>query len=316
MSGNNKRRNKNSKNRTMNVNKSQIQNKTEDLEKTGKIDLVFDEERLEKTELLDVSFIEDVNKFKSNELKSKKNIEVLEVEDEKMVNMGKKSPIMILLMILVAFALGFAVNILFMENKEKLKLEVEKEEVIKNDENVVFVGDSIFNFYDINKYFEGRRVVNSGISGHKTTDILNDMEGRVYRYNPSDIFLLIGTNDFWGNISQEETVENIGKIIEGIKENRPHATLNVLSVLPINNGDDEKISHSMVAKRTNKNISKINEGIKAICEEKDVQYIDMYSLLVDEEGNLNVDYTTEGLHISAEGYEVITNELMKYITKK
>lgn len=318
MSGNNKKRN--NKNKITNINNKQNQKKTRDLEKTNKIDLVFDEERLEKTELLDLSFIEDASKFNSNELKEEKkvdkNVEILELEDERLLTAGRKSPIIILLMILVAFTLGFAVNVLFMQNKENTEIKVEKEEIIKNDENIVFVGDSIFEFYDVGKYFEGRKVVNSGISGHKTTDILENMERRIYRYNPSDVFLLIGTNDFWDKeLSLEDTIANIGKIIEGIKENRPHAKINVISVLPINNSDDEKINHGMVAKRNNEEITEINNGVKSICEKEKVTYIDLYSLLVDENGDLDIDYTTEGLHITPDGYTIITKELKKYITK-
>ena len=41
----------------------------------------------------------------------------------------------------------------------------------------------------------------------------------------------------------------------------------------------------------------------------------MYSLLEDKDGNLKLEYTNEGLHMSDEGYEVITKELKKYMRK-
>lgn len=306
------RNNKNNRNRN-NVKKfKQVKKQVNDLEKTGEINLTFDDERLEKTELLDVSFIEESNKFKEKE-----QIEELDLVDEKLLVGSKKITTLTVLMIVVAFVLGFSVNILFMERSVDTKIKVEKESIIKNDENIVFLGDSLFEMYNVDKYFEGKHVVNSGISGNRTRDILANMDKRVYRYNPSTVFLLIGTNDFIDEgFTVENTVTNIGKIVDGIKENRPYTDINVISLLPINNGDDDKINHGMVGKRNNEDIKKINNGVKNLCEEKKVTYIDLNSLLVDDNGDFDINYTTEGLHITPEGYTIITNELMKYIESK
>ena len=37
----------------------------------------------------------------------------------------------------------------------------------------------------------------------------------------------------------------------------------------------------------------------------------MYKELSDDDGNLKLEYTREGLHMSDEGYEVITKKLNK-----
>lgn len=311
MSGNNK--NNKNRNNSNNKNNNRVKKQTSDLEKTGEINLTFDDERLEKTELLDISFIEEASKF----TKEKEKVEELDLVDEKLLVSSKKISTLTVLMILVAFVLGFSVNILFMEKRVETKIKVEKESIVKNDENIVFLGDSLFDFYNINEYFEGRHVVNSGISGNRTKDILANMDKRVYRYNPSTVFLLIGTNDFLDEgFSIDKTVTNIGKIVEEIKKNRPYTEINVISLLPINNGDDDKISHSMVGNRNNEDITKINDGVKKLCDENKVTYIDMNSLLVDDNGDFDINYTTEGLHVTPEGYTVITNELMKYITNE
>ena len=142
------------------------------------------------------------------------------------------------------------------------------EEKIVNDENIVFLGDSIFELYDVNEYFKDKHVVNSGISGHRTTNVLKDLETRVYRYNPSVVFIMIGTNDMLDNLSNEETITNVGKIIDEIKKNRPSAIINVISLFPVNTSDDSKVVHSMVKTRNNKDINIMNNGIKKICKEK------------------------------------------------
>ena len=312
---NNNTNNKNSKN---NVSKKNDNNKGEkkqsqDLEKTGVVDLVFDDERLEKTELLDVSFIKEEKKKKDS---ASEKIEILELEDYNLTEDKKKNPLLMFLIVLVAFVLGFISNTLFIKDEVQTKIKIKKEEVVRNDENIVFVGDSIFEGYDIDKYFKGKHVVNSGVSGNTTISILEDMEKRIYRYNPSEVFLLIGTNDFThDDISREDTVVNIGEIIDKIKENRAYTKINVLSILPINDSNDEKINIEMIGRRNNKDIKKMNSSIEILCEEKGSTFIDVYSLLVDEDDKLKIDYTREGLHLTSDGYSAITKEISKYLEK-
>ena len=57
----------------------------------------------------------------------------------------------------------------------------------------------------------------------------------------------------------------------------------------------------------------MNQQIQELCEEYQVTYINLYDKLIDKEGNLKLEYTKEGLHMSDEGYQVITKELKKYL---
>lgn len=183
----------------------------------------------------------------------------------------------------------------------------------KLDNNYVFVGDSITWMYDLNKYYNKIPVVNSGVDGDISENVLKNIKTRIYDYNPSKVFILIGTNDIIYNYSDEDITKNIEKIIEGIKKNRPNCKVYIESIYPINNTDNDKINHNMVKNRTNSRINNINTELKYICEQTNSTFINIHDLLQDEEGNLNLKYTIEGLHINSEGYKVITNELMKYI---
>lgn len=173
----------------------------------------------------------------------------------------------------------------------------------------LFLGDSITDFYDLDKYFEGMPVVNSGISGDTTLDILDNMKERVYDYKPDKVILLIGTNDLIHNISVEEVISNIEEIITKIKENEPKADIYVQSIYPVNDDLDEE----MVSVRDNEDIMKINDSIEKYCQDHDCTYINMHDLLTDEDGNFNEEYTEDGLHPNDKCYEVITKELKKYL---
>lgn len=260
----------------------------------------------------------DSNTFDEENTKTyKKTSSVRKKENQRMKELikikekYKKKYYISLIFILILIIVVIITGILFICRKPKI--EDKTVEKYKVPENIVFLGDSITDYYDLNKFYSGYNVVNSGISGNKTYDILENMKERVYRYNPSKIFILIGTNDIPENKTNEEIVNNIKKMVNEIKKNRPESKIYLESIYPVNNTLDEKVNHSVVKNRKNEDIKKINEQLKKFSEKKKITYIDMYSLLEDSDGNLNLDYTKEGLHMSEKGYEVITKKIKQYL---
>lgn len=306
----------NSKNITNNnIKNNKAKTNKKELEKTNSYNLVFDNDRMTDSESLDVSFI-DGKKKKASKIDttdySKKSL------DDDFIPKKSGEAFSVILIIILSFILGCLFFYILVRDELNEKVVEEKvltETKIIVDDNYVFLGDSIFKGYDLEKYYPNMNVVNSGVSGNKTEDILENIKDRLYIYNPSKVFLMIGTNDIKDGILPEDIALNIEKIVSEIKRNRPYANVYVQSIYPINNTDDEKINHKVVANRENECIQKINNMVKTMCEEKGITYIDLYSKLVDSEGNLDVKYTVEGLHITDEGYKVITNELMKYINE-
>ncbi len=194
------------------------------------------------------------------------------------------------------------------------KIKVEKEEVVP--ENILFLGDSITYFYKLEKYFPDMNVVNSGIGGNVTDNILADMQNRVYQYNPSKVFLLIGTNDLNKGASIDKIVNNIEEIIKEIQTNRPYCEIYLESIYPINKTDDDKVDMDMVNKRDNQDIKEINSRLRSFCDENKITFIDMYKELQDESENLKLEYTNDGLHLSDEGYEIVTKKIKEYLSKR
>lgn len=311
---NKKKNNSNNKNRN-HQNDFSKRDKKQNFENTTRIRI--DKDRLDDAESLDTSFLEGrvkndkvlkkaVGVTKSRRI-SKKKIRVD-------FNLIASVFIIVVISVVVAFA-GFSLVNLITGTNKVVEEKVITKEVVKTvvDDNYLFLGDSITDFYDLEEYYKDLPVVNSGKSGNSTEDILNDMRNRVYKYNPSKIFLLIGTNDLIYDISNEETISNIEKIIDEIKENRPYSEIYLESIYPVNDSDDDKIDHSMVKGRKNDDIKKINIELEKMAKEKKINYINFYDILKDEDDNLKLEYTKEGLHMSDEGYEVITEEIMKYI---
>ena len=192
--------------------------------------------------------------------------------------------------------------------KEKIVTKKVEKEVQVVPDNYLFLGDSLTDYFDLETYFPGQPVVNSGIAGNTTDQILASMKTRVYDYNPSKIFLLIGTNDLRDGKAQEAVVQNVEKIIEEIQTNRKQAEIFVESLYLVNGSVS-----SAVGVRSNEAIQNINAQLEKYCKKKNLTYIDMYSKLQDEQGNLQTQYTVDGLHLSDEGYQIVAGVLQEYM---
>jgi lipolytic protein G-D-S-L family len=281
---------------------------------------------IEEEEALNEKLEEEIKEDLSETKQQKFNFEDNQVEDEmdmsfltnkprkKNTNIVEKTvyskSLVIVIIILVVCFLGFIIFHYTTFNHHKVKVVTKIKEVEKVPDNYLFLGDSITDFYDLDKYYKDLPVVNSGISGNTTDDILKDMKKRAYQYNPSKVFLLIGTNDLDLKHSKEDVIGNIEKILEEIKSNRPKAELYLESIYPVNHD----IRRNNAGNRKNSDIKEINEKLEDYCEDNDITYIDMYDLLKDEEGNLKEEYTKDGLHLSDKGYEVVTKEIKQIIS--
>ncbi len=217
------------------------------------------------------------------------------------------------LVIFIGASFMLLVGILLCVNEQeiiKLNSRLERlERYTYNKESIVFLGDSITSRYDLNKYFPNYNVYNSGIAGNMTKDILENMENRIFAYNPTKVFILIGTNDLvYSGLDNDGIKNNIEEIINKIYEKNSNTKIYLESIYPVNNS----INKEIVETRTNENIKDLNNKIEKICNNK-CTYINMYDNLTDKNGNMKRIYTVDGLHLNKIGYKVITNKLIKYL---
>lgn len=195
-------------------------------------------------------------------------------------------------------------------NKSKL------DSIKAQDENIVFFGDSITEGYNVKEFYDEYRVVNSGISGNTTNDLINRIDNDLYDYNPSVVIIQIGTNDLRANIKDEEIINNIKTIIKGIRKNRKNASILVESIYPLNRDMDTEYWNGVNTDYNNKHIIKLNKDIKKLCKIEHIKYIDVYTSLLDDNKNLKEVYSKEGLHLTDLGYYKVTKIIKKYLSPK
>lgn len=213
--------------------------------------------------------------------------------------------IIILIMLIIIIIMG-----VFLFSKENNNFKNHYEVLVSPTDNFLFLGDSITDFYPLEEYYDNIPVVNSGVAGNKTTDILSNMKERVYQYNPTKVFLLIGTNDL-DSSDVDTTFNNIKKIINEIKENRREASIYVESVYPVNS----LIENNAVNNRDNEKIRELNKKLSNYCDDGNCTYINLFKELKDEDGNLKSNYTEDGLHLNSLGYVVVTRCLLPYLNE-
>lgn len=182
--------------------------------------------------------------------------------------------------------------------------------LLKDEEKVLFAGDSLTARYNINYYYNysNKLLYDSGMNGYTTSDILDEYNSLIGNYKVNKLFLLIGTNDFNLTSNGDVIFNNIKKVINKIKTTKPNTKLYLQSLYPINTNIRGKNEI-----RNNKTIIYINSLLKTYCENNNVTYIDTYSKLVDSNGNLDAKYTVDGLHLSETGYSVVTQTLLPYV---
>lgn len=178
---------------------------------------------------------------------------------------------------------------------------------------IVFLGDSITEFFRVNEFFPDAYVINRGIGSDTSEGVLNRLPESVYELYPLKVFILIGTNDIAARKTEKNITGNIWGIITQIQQNSPKTDIYLESIYPVSAEKNKKIKRLYLGARNNEKICNINAKLKIMSNEKGITYIDVYSHLINEEGNIKLEYTVEGLHLSVCGYHKVAEILMPYV---
>jgi lysophospholipase L1-like esterase len=176
---------------------------------------------------------------------------------------------------------------------------------------IVFVGDSLTQRYPLNEFYPGIPTYNRGIDGDTTAGVLKRLEVSVFDLNPKIVVLQIGTNDVQvASLTKEQTVDNIQTIISTIHQSLPLTKIVLVSLYPVNETGEKLVEKLIVGPRKNEDIQWINSRIKSF---QHIIFVDVYPHLVDEEGQLNMRFSKEGLHLSLGGYAAVTPLILEAI---
>lgn len=189
----------------------------------------------------------------------------------------------------------------YFQTKHQANVEVAK----KGDSNVLFMGDSITDFWRnpdgqyagkpvLDKYFGDLKVANFGIAGDTTQGVLYRLQhGEGQGFNPKAVMLMIGTNNT-GRNSAAEIAEGIGAVVLELQKNFPAAKILLLGIFPRSTSKDP----------VRATIAEINSIISRLHDGDRVHYLDIGSKFLDAEGNIPKDVMSDALHPTGKGYEI------------
>lgn len=181
------------------------------------------------------------------------------------------------------------------------------------NDKVVLIGNSITEgWYNCNKaFFETNNIICRGISGQVSGQMLLRFQQDVIDLKPSIVVINAGVNDIaenGGKYNENFTFSCIKSMAEIADAN--NITVVLTSVLPAKSFRWNKSINDSVDK-----INSLNKKILSYAKQKGYVYLDYYSKMVDEEGGLPEKYSSDGVHPTPDGYQVMERLLLPLIDK-
>ena len=170
---------------------------------------------------------------------------------------------------------------------------------------IVFLGDSITDGWRLNEYFPDNDFINRGVSGQITSEMLGRFKADVIDLKPAAVVLLAGTNDLARGINIL-TIENNYSMMADLAEKHDIKVI-FASLLPVSDyHKDRNPAWEQTQVRPPLLIKALNQWMSTICEQRGCTYLDYYSAMVDQNGQLTADLADDGLHPNSKGYRIMS----------
>ncbi|MGF1536260.1 MAG: GDSL-type esterase/lipase family protein [Elainellaceae cyanobacterium] len=185
----------------------------------------------------------------------------------------------------------------------------------RSPENLtVLMGDSISLWFPPDLLPHERSWLNQGISGEVSSGLLKRLD-LIKPTQPDSILILIGINDLIRAVEPATILANHELILQQLKAQHPQARLVVQSILPHAGEGATWEGAARLQEIPNAQIRDINRSLEAIAQKHDAQYLDLNPLFAGADGDLRPELTTDGLHLSPNGYLVWATALQVYLAE-
>ncbi|EMR06517.1 GDSL-like Lipase/Acylhydrolase [Bhargavaea cecembensis DSE10] len=157
-----------------------------------------------------------------------------------------------------------------------------------------FVGDSLTDYGAFGEYFPDEQVINRGVYDDTSEFVLNRIE-EVAGREPKEAYVMVGINDIIKGVEAETYEKNLREIVDAFDTSVTKVAL--FSILPVN--------HDLVGNSVkDEEINRFNEIIRKVAEESGAEFIDLHPHFLDDKGQLDRQYTVDGVHLNGKGYDV------------
>jgi lysophospholipase L1-like esterase len=136
---------------------------------------------------------------------------------------------------------------------------------------------------------------NAGVPGNLTWQMRSRLSADVLAYKPDVLFVMGGTNDLAAGVSQATIIANLRTIVTTAQSHGIHVFL--LTIPPD--------SYPAMASRVNS----LNGAIVRLGSSLNVRVTDIHRPLASSAGTYIARYTSDGLHLSSLGAQVVANTI-------
>ncbi|MDN4013014.1 GDSL-type esterase/lipase family protein [Chryseobacterium gambrini] len=172
---------------------------------------------------------------------------------------------------------------------------------------ILLVGSSSFTKWtDIANYFPDKTIINRGFGGSRLTDLNDYADDLLNPYQPKQIIIYCGENDFADNdkLKADVVVERFKAFYKKIRTKFPKIEVDYISIKY--SPSREKLWPQM--KEANKKIANFMK------KQPNSAFIDITKVMQDENGNVRKDLFVEDmLHMTPEGYRLWTSVMNPYM---
>lgn len=166
---------------------------------------------------------------------------------------------------------------------------------------VVFMGDSITQAWAAQAFIrDNEHYVGRGISGQTSPQMLVRFRSDVIALKPAVVHIMAGTNDVAQNTGPETPDEIFGYITSMVELARASKIKVVLASIPPAKDFPWRRGLDPVPK-----IRALNDRLKAYAAQHGIDYVDYWAVLAAPDGALKPEYSPDGVHPNATGYEAM-----------
>lgn len=169
--------------------------------------------------------------------------------------------------------------------------------------DLCFVGDSILAYPSWHEYFRSITVAVRAIEGDRTIGVISRLD-RIVELSPSVVVLQVGINDILTGETPSVVAGRILTVISILLANRIDCCL--IGVFPVS---PEREGFKLV----NNAVHEVNQYLRDAVTKFNVSFLDLSPVLAPD-GYLKLCHTYDGIHLTAEGYTIIVQELKITLT--
>lgn len=123
------------------------------------------------------------------------------------------------------------------------------------------------------------------------------------------IYIELGVNE--GDYNTPRWLKIYADAVNEIRELQPDAIICIQAIMYVT--EEYGIEWKYCKKE---NLDEKNEGLKELCDDEYVFYIDVNEAVVDDSGHLNPEYTGDGMHLKAKYYYLWRDYIMQHAVIK